>query len=147
MKRKILRLGRPILLIAALFGAVPAAAQDIERVLDKMLNPLPEFDPFEKPAETPRFFPDETDKRARELMVDALTNRQDAVREHLQFFINEDARLQKQHGAATGLTEPRARPGQQCDCEPRALSRRATGSAQERFFAGAKKIPRSDHQP
>jgi len=104
VKCKILRLGRPILLIAALFAGVPAAAQDIERVLDKMLNPLPEFDPFEKPAEAPRFFPDQTDKRARELMVDALTNRQDAVREHLQFFINEDARLQNQHGAATGLT-------------------------------------------
>jgi hypothetical protein len=104
VKRKILRLGRPILLIAALFAAVPAAAQDIERILDKMLNPLPEFDPFEKPAEAPRFFPDQTDKRARELMVDALTNRQDAAQEHLQFFINEDARLQNQHGTATGLT-------------------------------------------
>jgi tetratricopeptide (TPR) repeat protein len=76
----------------------------MDRVLEKMLNPLPDFDPFEKPPETPLFFPDETDKRARELMIDALTNRQEAVREHLRFFRDEDARRQKQPGPATGLT-------------------------------------------
>ena len=104
MKRNILRLGRSLLYITALVAGVPAAAQDIDRVLEKMLNPLPDFDPFEKSAETPLFFPDETDKRARELMVDALTNRPEAVREHLRFFRDEDARLQKQQGPATGLT-------------------------------------------
>ncbi|HEY7558072.1 MAG TPA: hypothetical protein VIH18_24980 [Candidatus Binatia bacterium] len=104
MKRHILGLGRLLLCIATLVAGVPAAAQDIDRVLEKMLNPLPDFDPFEKPAETPLFFPDETDKRARELMIDALTNRREAVREHLRFFRDEDARRQKQHEPATGLT-------------------------------------------
>jgi hypothetical protein len=105
VKRKSLRLGTALFFVAAVFaGATPATAQDIERAVEKMLNPLPDFDPFEKPAETPRYFPDEVDKRARELMVDALTNRHEAVEEHLRFFKSEDARLEKQHGVATGLT-------------------------------------------
>jgi hypothetical protein len=105
LKPKILRARTALLCIAALLsGAVPTTAQDIERALEKMLNPLPEIDPFEQPAEAPRYFPDEADKRARELMIDALTNRQEALRQHLRFFMDEDARLQKRHGAATGVT-------------------------------------------
>jgi hypothetical protein len=38
-------------------------------------------------------------------MIDALLNRHDAVTEHLEFLKKEDARLQKQHGVTTGLTE------------------------------------------
>jgi hypothetical protein len=94
-----------LLFVAPFFSGAPVHAQDIERAVEKMLNPLPDFDPFEKPPETPRFFPDEVDKRARELMVDALLQRQEAVNEHLNFFKTEDARLQKQHGASTGLTD------------------------------------------
>ena len=105
MKRRILGVARGFLIIAAfLSGGAPAHTQDIERAVEKILNPLPDIDPFEKPSETPRFFPDEVDKRARQLMVDALLQRQEAVNEHLNFFKNEDARLQKQHGATTGLT-------------------------------------------
>ncbi len=105
MKHKLLRSGTMILCSAALFiGAAAANAQDFERTVEKILNPLPDFDPFEKPAETPRFFPDEADKRARELMQDALINREEALKDHLLFFQNEDERMQKQYGAVTGLT-------------------------------------------
>jgi hypothetical protein len=105
VKRIIVRLRASVFGFAALLAGAPAAAQDIERALDKILNPLPVFDPFEKPVETPRYFPDDIDKRARDLMVDALTNRREAVDEHLRFFKNEDARLQRQHGIVTGLTD------------------------------------------
>jgi len=95
----------PILL--ALLGwflnaALPARAQERELALEKILNPLPEFDPFEKPPAAPLFFPDEADKRARDALVDALTNRKDALENHLRFFKDEDMRQQKQHGSATG---------------------------------------------
>ena len=82
-----------------------AHAQDRQLELEKILNPLPEFDPFERPAQAPQFFPDEIDKRAREVLMDALTGGNDSLDNHLKFFKNEDARLQKQHGTATGLTD------------------------------------------
>ncbi len=105
MKHKLLPTGILLLCGALIFiGAAAAPAQDLERTVQKILNPLPDFDPFEKPAETPRYFPDEADKRARELMQDALIGRQQALREHLLFFKKEDERMQKEHGAMTGLT-------------------------------------------
>jgi hypothetical protein len=77
-----------------------------ELQLEKILNPVAEFNPFDAhTASPPRFFPDEVDRRAREMMIDALTNRKEALVDHLEFFKNEDARLQKQRGASTGLTE------------------------------------------
>ncbi|HEU4342086.1 MAG TPA: hypothetical protein VFU31_10990, partial [Candidatus Binatia bacterium] len=68
-------------------------------------NPLPEFDPFEKPPAAPQFFPDGVDKRARDVLIDALTNQKESLEQHLQFFKAEDGRLQKQQGSVTGLTE------------------------------------------
>src|SRR5918994_2989777 len=76
---------------------VPAHAQDPQAIIERILNPLPEFDPFEKPPSPPQFFPDEVDKRARELLIDSLTNRKEAIQEHVKFFQTEDRRLQKQH--------------------------------------------------
>ena len=89
--------------IAVLLG-VPQAQEKI-LPLDKILNPLPDYSPFEQGAgETPKYFPDEIDKRSRELLIDALINREDALSQHLQFFQSEDARLQKERGTSTGLT-------------------------------------------
>src|SRR5687767_4379669 len=82
-----------------------ARAQDQQAIIERILNPLPEFDPFEKPPAAPQFFPDEVDKRARELLIDSLTNREAAIQEHVKFFHAEDRRLQKQHGSSTGLAE------------------------------------------
>ena len=84
------------------FGGVPHAQ---ELPLEKILNPVPDYDPFEAPGPLPpRFFPDEVDRRAREMLIDTLTNRKDALAEHVNFLKSEDARL-KQRGASTGLTE------------------------------------------
>ena len=84
----------------------PAQGQDHQAIIERILNPLPEFDPFEKSPAAPQFFPDEVDKRARELLIDSLTNRKAAIEEHVKFFQTEDRRLQKQHGSSTGLAEP-----------------------------------------
>jgi hypothetical protein len=94
-----------LLIAGFLAGGIPAAAQNIEQALEKILNPLPDYDPFEKPAATPHYFPDEVDKRARKLMVDALIHRDEAVKEDLRFLQKEDERLRKQQSAVTGLTE------------------------------------------
>ena len=104
MKHKLAGVLTLLLLFSIGLGA-PVRAQERELPLDKILNPLPEFDPFEKPPAAPQFFPDEVDKRTRDLLIDALIKRKDALPEHLKFFQAEDARLQKQHGTATGLTD------------------------------------------
>lgn len=85
-------------------GFFTSHAQELQ--LEKILNPVTDYDPFEAPATPPpRFFPDEVDRRARELMIDALTHRDNALAEHVQFFKSEDARLKKQRDASTGLSE------------------------------------------
>ena len=85
-------------------GFFTSHAQELQ--LEKILNPVTDYDPFEAPATSPpRFFPDEVDRRARELMIDALTHRDNALAEHVQFFKSEDARLKKQRDASTGLSE------------------------------------------
>jgi len=82
-----------------------AQAQNHQAMIERILNPLPEFDPFEKPPPPAQFFPDEVDKRVRELLIDSLTNRKAAIEEHVKFFKAEALRLQKQHGSSTGLAE------------------------------------------
>ncbi len=73
--------------------------------IDKILNPLPEFDPFEKAQSAPQFFPDDTDKRARELLIDALTGNKNGLAQHLKALQAQDGKLQKQQGTVTGLAE------------------------------------------
>jgi hypothetical protein len=101
-----------VALFAALFivgsawmGIPSSPAQERAMPVEKILNPLPEFDPFVRPDPTPQFFPDNVDKQVRETLIDALTNNKESLTDHLKFFKSEDARLQKQYGAVTGLTE------------------------------------------
>ena len=93
--------------IIAIMTGAPALGHGQTRGLDleKILNPMPEYDPFETPAAAPQFFPDAVDKRARELLIDTLTNRDQALSDHLSFLKNEDARLQKEQRTTTGLTD------------------------------------------
>ncbi len=84
----------------------PCHAQDHQQALQRILNPMPDYDPFEKStAATPQFFPDSVDKRARELLIDALTHQQESLKEHLQFFKEQDAQLESEYNTSTGLTE------------------------------------------
>ena len=92
------------LVVAAASWSSPSRAGDLQ--LDRILNPLADYNPFETPdAAQPRFFPDDVDRRARELLIDALTNRKGALADHVAFFKSEDARRQKQHRTVTGLAE------------------------------------------
>jgi hypothetical protein len=106
MNGKILR----SLMAAALLGplaffAAPLGAQERELDLERILNPMPDYDPFEKSSRGLKFFPDEVDKRVRETLIDALIQRHGALEEHVKFFQTEDSRLRQQRGVATGLTE------------------------------------------
>ena len=80
-------------------------AQENEALLERILKPLPDYDPFDKPPPAPQFFPDEVDKRVRETLVDSLTNREETLEGHARFFVNKDANLKKERGTVTGLTE------------------------------------------
>ena len=92
--------------VLAGFGAPPerAAAQEKESPLERILKPLPEYDPFDQPPSPPQFFPDEVDKRAREALADSLTDRQEFLADHVRFFAAKDAELKKERGTITGLT-------------------------------------------
>ncbi|MBI4527206.1 MAG: hypothetical protein HY695_25720 [Deltaproteobacteria bacterium] len=80
-------------------------AQEQGSLPERILNPLPDYDPFEKPAPAPRYFPDEVDKRVRQLLIDALTGNDDAMADHLRFFAAKDAELKKERNSSTGLSE------------------------------------------
>jgi hypothetical protein len=106
MTRKMIACCRAIFLITFFTLYVSASySQTRELELEKILNPMPDYDPFEKPATTPQYFPDDVDKRARALLIDALTNRNELLEDHLKSLQAEDGRLRKEHGTATGLTE------------------------------------------
>lgn len=104
MTRKLYRLILALVLATPSLMASPALSQERD-VFDKILNPLPDFDPFEKPAAPPQFFPDQTDKQIRDLLVDTLTRRHETLEDHLKFFKDQDSRLQKEHKTITGLSE------------------------------------------
>jgi hypothetical protein len=108
MKQNFRRLLGGLSLLSGFFLSSPLVySQDQEQIFEKILNPVPAFDPFEKPTSgpAPQFFPDAVDKRARDLLIDALTNRTEALDDHLKFLKAEDDRLRKQHQTSTGLTE------------------------------------------
>ena len=99
-----------VFVVSFLLGLLPsgpekALPQEKGFVLDKILNPLPGYDPFDSPPPNPEFFPDNVDKRAREALIDSLTNREDALKDHVRFFTDKDIELQEERGSVTGLTE------------------------------------------
>src|SRR5262245_49061129 len=84
----------------------PSYAQGHEQLIEKILNPMPDYDPFDKStAAPPQFFPDAVDKRSRELLIDALTNQPDSLKDHLQFLKEQDSQLRQEYNTSTGLTE------------------------------------------
>jgi len=104
------RIDKPALALLCLagwlaFGGGQLAAQENPDLSERILNPLPEFDPFDKPPSAPQFFPDDADKRARGAMIGALTGKSENLADDLRFFTERDARLKKERGTATGLTD------------------------------------------
>ncbi|HEY2989288.1 MAG TPA: hypothetical protein VGL11_16270 [Candidatus Binatia bacterium] len=105
MRRNYKRALALLCLLGWLGWAGPALAQDNQDLFDRILNPLPEFDPFDKPLAAPQYFPDDVDKRARGAMIDALTQKNENLADGLKFFTERDAQLKKERGATTGLTD------------------------------------------
>ena len=100
------RLLSVLLLLGSFSVVLPVArGQQREAPVDKILNPLPPFEPFETATAGPTYFPDDVDKRAREVLIDALIQRQEPLADHLKYFKAEDAQRQKHHGTKTGLTD------------------------------------------
>jgi tetratricopeptide (TPR) repeat protein len=99
--RRVLFSGLVLLLLLPGSRAIRAQENDLSRIL----RPLPDYDPFDKPPPTPEFFPDEVDKRVREALIDSLTNQTSKLEDHARFFVEKDAELKRSRGTVTGLTD------------------------------------------
>ncbi len=82
-----------------------APGQGEESFIGKILNPLPDYNPFVKSVPSPRFFPDEVNKRVHEALIDSLTDQDGAMEEHVRFFKEKDAELLEERNTVTGLTD------------------------------------------
>lgn len=94
------------LLPGLLLSAAPGALGDEEdAAITRILNPLPDYDPFEKAPPPPEFFPDAVTRRLYEVLVDGATGREGVWEGHLLFFQKKDDELRRKDHAATGLTD------------------------------------------
>lgn len=92
------------LLTVCSIGSQNLWARERDFLVERILDPLPDYNPFDKPPSPPQFFPDDVDKRARQLLMDSLTGREEAIEGHLLFLKNKDVELKNERGSATGLT-------------------------------------------
>ena len=99
--RRVLAAGLFLLLVLPTSQGILAQEND----LDRILRPLPNYDPFDKPPPAPEFFPDEVDKRVREALIDSLTNQTSKLEDHARFFAQKDAEMKRSRGSVTGLTD------------------------------------------
>src|SRR5262245_52000269 len=99
--RRVLVAGLFLLLVLPTSQRILAQEND----LDRILRPLPNYDPFDKPPPAPEFFPDEVDKRVREALIDSLTNQTSKLEDHARFFAQKDAEMKRSRGTVTGLTD------------------------------------------
>jgi len=103
-----MRAGGIVLLSAMLAGFAGAGAEDTRRsaktTLEKVLDPLPTYDPFEYSVPGPTYFPDEVDKQARRVLIDALLNRPEKLQAYVDYFETKDRELGEKRGTRTGLT-------------------------------------------
>lgn len=77
-----------------------------DRLMERILDPLPDFNPFDEQARyQPKYFPDETDKRIRQAVIDSLTEPEKSLQNHVYFFMEKDTRLMEERKTVTGLTE------------------------------------------
>ena len=96
------------LLLALLYGFVAADTGDTRRgnktTIEKVLDPLPNYDPFDYSVPAPAYFPDEVDKQARQVLIDALLDRPEKLKEHVARFKAKDQELTAERGTVSGLT-------------------------------------------
>lgn len=82
---------RALALCLLLLLPASAWAQGAGDAMERLRDPLSGFDPFEQPVTAERYFPDETEKRVRQVLIDALTYRTEGFREHLRYFEEREA--------------------------------------------------------
>ncbi len=82
---------------------VSAMAQSARVSAERMLDPLPDFDPFEPPVTAERYFPDEMEQRVRVAILDALNHRTERLREHVRYFEGKDKERLDDGGNVSGL--------------------------------------------
>ena len=77
-----------------------------DRFMERILDPVPEFNPFDQQVRyQPKYFPDETDKRIRQAIIDSLTEPESSLQNHVHFFTEKDRQLMEERKTVTGLTE------------------------------------------
>jgi len=80
------------------------SGENKETTVDKILNPLPDYNPFVENVSPPKFFPDGVDQRVRQALIDSLTDREGTMVEHVRYFREKDAELLGERDTVTGLT-------------------------------------------
>jgi len=100
------------LILFALFFIVPTLGWAQEPSgsgsipIEKILDPLPDFNPFDEQVRyIPQYFPDETDKRIRQTLIDSLTDAKKPLEDQVRFFKEKDSELMEERNTVTGLTE------------------------------------------
>ena len=103
-------IGSSLFALFLVLGHNPARAEEApaagpSSVPSRILRPLPDYHPFDASSSPPLFFPDEVEKRVRELVIDSLTHREAPIEGHVLWLIHKDAELKKERGSVTGLTD------------------------------------------
>ena len=82
-----------------------AQAQERESIPDRILNPMPEYNPFDPPPPPPRFFPDDVDKQVRSVFIDSLAGKGKLLEDDVRFFQQKDREFREARGTVTGLAD------------------------------------------
>ena len=91
------------LLCMLLLLPVSAGAQPSGGSIERILDPLRDFDPFEERATAERYFPDELERRVRRAIVDSLTGRTERLPEHVRHLEEADRERVARGGKPSGL--------------------------------------------
>ena len=92
------------LLCVLLMLPVSAQGQSSRFSMERVLNPLRDFDPFDEQVAAERYFPDEMERHVRQAIVDALLGRPDRLGEHVSHLEEADGKRVAQGGKPSGLT-------------------------------------------
>lgn len=93
----------PWLLFILLMLPVSAQGQSSRVFMERVLDPLRDFDPFDEQVAAPRYFPDEMERRVRRAIIDTLLRRPDRLGEHVSHLAKADGKRVAQGDKPSGL--------------------------------------------